>query len=277
MTSFYAHCDWITTTWRGEAVVAEWGTVSALADWYRAMFGKEEPDCRLERWAWQGYIGWSIGGLSIGERVDGSILRASGRVAQAYLEAGYPIGHNVSRLDLCIDLWNEYPPDTNITLHNVETLDYRFSHPKNRYNVACVNGYGDGDTLMIGSRESPVYIRIYNKEAQSNGEERYKGCTRYEVEYKGEVAKEILHRGGIRRGGASGIADEVVGLLHRRGVDISGYVSSNGHSARPAPRISTTDERKLEWLRTQVQPTVKGLLTRHDVGLILRALGLDET
>lgn len=272
-----AHCDWITTTWRGEATVSEFGTVQALADWYTRIFAKSQPDARLERWAWQGYVGWSVGQLSIGERLDGSILRASGECAQAYLEAGFPIGHNVSRLDLCMDIWSDMPPDTLITLHNIETLDYRAGVNHRPYKVAVVNSYGDGDTLYIGSRSSEQYIRIYNKEKESSTDERYKGCTRYEVEFKDERAAALVHRDGIRRGGGRSIADAVSSVLLGRGIDITGYLDVFTPVDTIAPRVVTSDERKLDWLRTQVAPTVKHLLTVYDRETILRALGLSET
>lgn len=272
-----AHCDWITTTWRGEAVVSEFGTVLALADWYTRIFAGTQPDARLERWAWQGYVGWSIGKLSIGERLDGCILRASGEAAQAYLESGYPIGHNVSRLDLCVDVWADNPPDTQIALHNVDALDYRMTVGHRPFKVAIVNGFGDGDTLYLGSRASETFVRIYNKEKESDGDERYAGCTRYEVEFKDKAAGQALDRGRVRYGHSRSILGAVQSVLMGRGINIPGDIDSPGLDTWTSARIATSDERKLEWLRTQVQPSVKSLLTRHDVGVILTALGLDET
>jgi len=229
----------------------------------------------LEHWAWQGYVGWQAGQISWGGRLDGVIIRVSGDLAGAYWRENLPIGHNVSRLDVAVDVWWDEEPDTMIAEHNIDTLEARMIANHRRWKVACVNGYGDGDTLYIGSRTSAEYIRIYNKEKKSDGNEQYKGCTRYETELHDEAALALIHRGGARRGSSAFLLGEVSSLLHRRGVGVLSSLLSSEPCNPAVRRAPTSDERKLEWLRTQVQPTVKSLLTRHDMGTILAALGLD--
>jgi len=270
-----AHIDWITTTWSAGAAVPETFENSHLHDWACARSGTTRQETPLNRWAWQGYIGWQSGQLCWGERLDGFIVKVSGELAQHYWADGMPIGHNVSRLDVAVDVWWGEAPDAVIASHNVETLDARMLAKSRPWKVACVNGYGDGDTLYIGSRKSVEFIRIYNKEKESNDEPAYRGCTRYEVEYHDESARAIVFRSGARRGSSAWLLGEVSGILHRRGVGALTSLLASEPISTPTRRAPTPDEGKLNWLRTQVQPTVKSLLTRHDIGIILAALGLD--
>jgi Replication initiation factor len=270
-----AHVDWITTTWSDSADKGDIFGASNLHDWACAQSGKKRSEQALDRWAWQGYIGWQSGQLSWGERFDGSILRVSGELAQRYWEQGLPIGHNVSRLDIAVDVWWGIDPDTMIAEHNVATLDARMLAKSRPWRVACVNGFGDGDTLYIGSRKSVEFVRIYNKEKESRGEDEYRGCTRYEVEYHDESARALVYRSGARRGGSGWLLGEVSSILHRRGVGVLASLLASEPINPPHRRVATSDERKIDWLRTQVAPTVRSLLTRHDAAVILTALGLD--
>jgi len=270
-----AHVDWITTTWPADMTMTEIIEPSRLHAWACSKYTQDMPGTPLERWAWQGYIGWQSGQLSWGERPDGFIVKVSGELAQHYWADGMPIGHNVSRLDVAVDVWWGEAPDAVIASHNVETLDARILAKSRPWRVACVNGFGDGDTLYIGSRKSVEFIRIYNKEKESNDEPAYRGCTRYEVEYHDESARAIVLRSGARRGGGAWLLGEVSSLLHRRGVGVLASLLASEPISTPTRRAITPDEGKLNWLRTQVQPTVKSLLTRHDIGVILAALGLD--
>jgi hypothetical protein len=270
-----AHVDWITTTWRQGGLDMDGAEARSLYDWACMRSGQTKEQLPLLRWAWQGYVGWSAGQIDWGERLDGSIIRVSGDLAGHYWSDNLPIGHNVSRLDVAVDVWWGEDPDTYIALHNVETLDARVLAAHRRWRVACVNGYGDGDTLYIGSRTSNEFVRIYNKYKESKCDERYKGCTRYEVEYHNESAAALVHRGGVRRSSSSFLLGEVSSLLHRRGVGVLSSLLASEPTSAPTRRIVTPDERKLDWLRTGVSPTVRHLLTRYSREDILNALGLD--
>jgi len=56
--------------------------------------------------------------------------------------------------------------------------------------ATCIRNFGsDGWTFNLGSRESEHYMRIYNKEAESNGDMK---CRRVESEFKGDKAAYIF-------------------------------------------------------------------------------------
>ena len=272
-----AHIDWITTTWRAGTVDISGGFATKQAEWVWNTMGVPRETYPLEHWAWQGYVGWSCGGLSFGERVDSTIVRVSGALAGAYWRHGKPIGHNVSRLDVCVDVWWNESPDAIIALHNVQSLDARHFATSRPWRIACVNGFGDGDTLYLGSRASDNYCRIYNKEKESPDEPAYQGCTRYEVEFKDAAAREVVGRVGSRRNDTGAIAQEVHSVLVRRGVCILGDLLASGAVNPPVARTVTPDERKLEWLRTQVQPTVKHLISVFGYDTVCAALAIEPS
>jgi hypothetical protein len=269
-----AHVDWITTTWRAGAVDIGGGFATAQAEWAWRVLGVTRETLPLLHWAWQGYVGWSIGTLCFGERIDGTIVRVSGDLAGHYWRENRPTGHNVSRLDICCDVWWQEAPDAVIARHNVETIDARHFTKSRPWRVACVNGYGDGDTLYLGARASETYARIYNKGKESPDEEQYEGCTRYEVEFKDETARQIVGRMGSRRNDTGSLAQEVHSVLFRRGINVLGDLLASRAINPPISRIITPDERKLEWLRVQVGPTVKHLTSVFGYDTVLAALGL---
>jgi hypothetical protein len=270
-----AHIDWITTTWRAGTLVMDQSFANAQAQWVWNAMGVTSAVLPLERWAWQGYIGWSCGDIAFGERPDGCVVRASGATAGRYWTDGRPTGHNVSRIDVCVDVWWNEPPDSIIARHNVETIDARQQAHSRPWRVACVNGYGDGDTLYLGARSSDTYVRIYNKEKESDNEERWQGCTRYEVEFKNAEAVAYVGRMGSRRNDTGRTAQEVHSVLYRRGICVLADLLADGAVSAPIGRVVTSDDRKLDWLRTQVAPTIKHLTVTMGRDIVLSALGLD--
>lgn len=271
-----AHVDWITTTWRAGAIDLEAALTDSMYAWACKYLRGGRAANPLLTWAWQGYIGWQVGSLCWGERVDGFIVRVSGDLAAAYWQDERPIGHNISRIDLCVDIWHGTGLDDIIALHKDTALEERARRPGRPYKVAHVNSFGNGDTLYLGSRASEIYVRIYNKERESDGEERYNGCIRYEVEFKDDTANETVYRGGARLRSARGIAQAVAGVLVGRGVVLPSDVLLSPSVAHIARRVDTPDEAKLEWLRRGVAPSVKHLLNSVGRDAILDALGLGD-
>lgn len=231
----------------------------------------------IKPWAWHGYTGWEMAGVRWGKRPDGTIVQVHGAWAQTYCEEVDIIGYNVSRVDIALDIWHEKPQSEVITLHKVAALASREGRAERPYKVAYVNGFGDGDTLYLGSRSSETYVRIYDKEAESNGAEEYKRCVRYEVECKGDTAAAALERCRSGRYHSRSIAETVLWYLRRRGVDVRiddlvpGQPRPNADT--PRPNVDAT----LAWFRNQVRPSVVRALRAVDRESILEALGLTES
>lgn len=136
----------------------------------------------VKPWAWAGYRGWSGGGVSLGDRHDGSILRLSGGRAASMGGQVIRSGANITRLDLqaTVKFSRDIPGLADD--HAQEVLDAQRGGRKS-LRLRHQRGFGRGDTLYVGSRQSNYHGRVYDKYRES-GDERYRQCWRYEVECK---------------------------------------------------------------------------------------------
>jgi hypothetical protein len=276
MLEWNAGVDYITTTWP-----MRWGdtplpVMPSVIDWVQRQLGEGRSGDWLRPWAWQGYVGWTIGGVSVGEKADSSIVRCSSALAQAWCEAGLPTGHNVSRIDLQLTFFGQNEQDAAIARHNDEAVASRRAHEGRPIKVTYVNGNGGGDTLYLGSRASETYVRIYNKEKEAATDERWKGAIRYEVEFKGERARAVREQVAARGYSPWYTANLVVNELNYRGVVLPAGASIPELPTRVLPKPAMGLESSLVWLERQVSPTVRRLLGVVDRDVILMALGLHE-
>lgn len=227
-------------------------------------------------WAWQAYRGKTFGKLTWGCREDGSIIRVSGAGAKTMARVGVLRGWRASRIDLQATI--RVPPgedvDKVIGGAAQRAAMARAGLEGRPYKIRLIDGYGDGDTLNIGSRSSEAFVRVYNKAKESN-ESEYANCVRVELEAKGKLAARIW---ADMPGGWSHDRYSLDLLLAADKKYSIGIIPEDGSEHRKLPHIErakTSLERRLEWLRVAVQPTVKELTAagwREDV---LRALGID--
>lgn len=136
-----------------------------------------------------------------------------------------------------------------------------------------------GETLYIGSRNSEQFGRLYDKGKHTGKAD--KGLWyRYEVEYKRSMAK-----------AAARMIRDRIALDHDIGQVLSDLVW-NWFNTRDTPPIfnrkgqvplevkaeiiSTSDERKLAWLTSQVSPSVKSLVMSGRGKEVIKALGLES-
>lgn len=274
--SYRGHVDWLTTTWPHGEALPQYILAQTIGELVLRNTTESTAHWPTEPWAWHGYVGWQQAGIRWGIRPDSTIVQATGAWAHEYCTQLDIIGRNVSRLDLCVDIWAEIDPDALIAEHKDASLAHRETLDSRPYKVALVNGFGGGDTLYLGSRQSETFVRIYNKEKEQDGKPEYKGVTRYEVEYKGDAAGAALERCRARRYDSASCALEVLGVLRRRGVELHlGELvprDARPDADKPRPAIDAT----LAWFRQQVAPSVARALRVVDRADILQALGLDE-
>lgn len=269
-------CDYLTTTWHSPMKETVLANTKYVMDWVRGHERLGGDKNKIKPWAWQGYIGLTCGGVSCGERPDGSILRLSSVSANEWLKAGLPAGHNISRFDVAATVWGVYDQSAAIARHKEETLLYRKTLHNRRYQVRLEDGTGDGDTLYCGSRDSEYYLRIYDKEREKKSSAEYKGALRYEAECKEELARQAYQGctdGGYSVSSCMAVLDE---LLDRRG--ISPVYPRGVQRAKFANReVSHTDlGDTVAWLSTQVRPTLKKWWRAGYEKEMLDALGLGE-
>jgi len=132
--------------------------------------------------------------------------------------------------------------------------------------------YGTGQTLYIGSRESPRFGRIYDKQAQDE-DPACERCVRFEIEYKKVcaplVAAWLLQEQNL----GIAAAQSVVGQLAEWGIELD--LGLEGRLvAGSVGRRNFDSDRVLKWLREQVAPSIEKLLQAVDTETIEEALGL---
>lgn len=125
-----------------------------------------------------------------------------------------------------------------------------------------------GDTIYIGSRQSDAYLRIYDKSKQYGLD--LGRVYRWEVEYKGELAKPVVDK--VRDGGRMAIRELVFGEAHHKSVP-SPIVEGQRGVKREKISISSPDA-KIAWLARQVAPTVKWLNSLGYQDEVVKALNL---
>jgi DNA relaxase NicK len=202
-----------------------------------------------------GYVGWQVGAVFGGSRHDGYMLRVSGAGAAEAFLACYSGSVRVTRLDIQVTLrcsvdYDRYAEDlAQATFSNRKTLT-----GKNWPKLNLHNAFGEGDTLKVGKRHCRRYGRIYNKWMET-GEEYYRNCWRFEVEYKRQMA--TIYADALR--GCNDLREIGVRTFDQ----LSGWgvpypicsMASNGEPLA-GPKKETDADRKLRWIKKQVTPTI---------------------
>ena len=266
--------DYLSTTWPDEIRNTALGNMRNVIDWAERrplnIGGKDFT----KTWAWQGYIGYKVGQVCIGERPDGCIVRLEGKAAHDWAMAGLPIGHNVTRLDIALTIWGISDQSEVIARHNVEGVAHRKSLQSRPYAVRLIDGNGDGDTLYLGARSSELFVRIYDKERSPNGGATYKTALRYECECKEQLAQRAYQGCVNPRYSATSCLPILAGLLARRGISPVGVGSVFAKLISPSIAPVSDLESSLSWLAVQVRPTIARLMAEGYEEEVLTALGL---
>lgn len=261
--------DWLTCTLRepsSEASKARW--VSTIVGAQRALYPLVEP----RPWTWQGYIGWTHGAMSWGNRRDGSIIRCSGSVAGVVFP-GIPLeACNVSRLDLAVTVWSDVDYGGWASIQCIGALKAREALPASRRRrVTLISGNGDGDTLYIGSRKSPQYGRLYDKGREDHSDA-YKNSWRWEVEYHDRHACSVAAQIQKAKDPTAKIAATVRGWWSERGVDCPWEPGLAAPASVDNLRRTASDSQTLAWLISQVAPAIRRIAGRVEWSEIAQAL-----
>jgi hypothetical protein len=261
-------------TWRDEARNTTLGSKRNVMKWAENRPVRDGGKDFTKPWAWQGYVGYSCGQVSIGERLDGTIVKLVGKAADDWMRAGLPGGHNVTRIDIALTIWGVSDRSAEIALHSEQTELYRKGLEGKPYKVRLIDGKGDGDTLYIGSRSSQQFVRIYDKEKSPNATKEHETSIRYECECKEQLAYDCYQRCVARGYGPASCLSLLASLLDRRGIDVVLLRGLQRKPIAPSELPVTSLESSLSWLENQVKPTVSRLMREGYELEILTALGL---
>lgn len=266
-----AGVDWITLTLDREAPYAQTWLEGNL----RCLDGIETEGYKLEFRKLLGYEGVSCGGSFVGEREDGFMVQFSGRHAHKYVHRALRADAHVSRLDLQVTVKYEVMPKGIAKGAYREAMHENKTLPKSRQRkIYIIVGSDNGDTLYIGSPTSDQRGRLYNKEVQSEDPD-YSRTWRFEAVYKNDIATRLggdiaAHMSDLERF----CSNQVAFWYETRGVTVPWEVSTDFVPLPPIKTLPTDIERKLNWLRHQVKPTIKYLIEQGFYDTIKSALEL---
>jgi hypothetical protein len=207
-----------------------------------------------------GYEGLSAGNCFVGENDRGTYCQFTGEKADwAYDYTIHPKTH-YSRIDVQTTVkYREYQANIGKAAYRDSIRGNELLPAGRKRKIWIIVGSDGGDTCYIGSASSEQRCRIYNKERQSE-DISYTRAWRYEVVFKNDLACSFARNLSGRADSQSQYCLETChNWLLARGVRLQGVLLQST-IALPLQRSLPTDvERKLEWLETQVKPTIKYL------------------
>lgn len=221
--------------------------------------------------AWKGYRGYAVGQLTWAERKDSLLVRTSGALADRYASVVLACGENCTRLDLQFTARVPKGKETPALLAWQGIQAYA-KQRKRKISGRYLVSLDTGETCYLGSPQSPVMFRLYNKEIESKGEARYASCFRWEMEIKGKQAQ----RTSAAFGGAfrpETVSGTIRDYCTRRNIPVPQCVGS-GLVYRPAHLAPTDAQRRLSWLKGHIAPVIAKMAPYVDYDTLLEALGL---
>lgn len=266
--------------WKLVSVGVDWLTITAqsAADRTALLYLAELESGRNERngaqrraWRSNGYDGWSVGTLKYGHRDDSDIVKLSGDVSRETFTALTRPGFRCTRIDVQVtaassQYWPMYGEAAMLQAEWDRECMKGTSDDENFAKIKRIDGRGDGDTIQVGSRSSVRYGRLYDKQAES-GEEKFHHAWRWEVEYKEEMAAAIMSRLATAGDFTQCCAGIVAGQYTAWRFYVPWKYSQGVVLAGPV-HVESDAERKLQWIRKQVAPTVKWLLDQGHIDTV---------
>lgn len=287
------YSDLFTTEKGVEVCTAQ--TISAGADWLSLTLPREAENAFLwhvgncgivrtiasggfvlENRSIYGYTGLGAGASFAGIGTDRYMAILGGERASLYFDACFRSDANVPRLDIqCTVKYDKTPFDiAKRSYYDASAFNNQLPEHRRR-KLFIIMGSDGGDTFYLGSPTSEARGRVYNKEREAK-DINFTGCWRYEVSFKNDAAKRLAAVIAAQNGGrAHYIASYVRNWYAQRGVTVAYECSGDNEVLPPTKRAKTDVKRRLEWLRTQVAPTVRWLCEEGHREEVLDVLNLE--
>lgn len=214
---------------------------------------------RVQIWNSFGFAGWDCGGLRWGRREKEDLIQLRSKTCATKWQDYAKFASNISRLDLAVTVkFAHHPIDVaRSAFETIETVALDLPIMRNYSIITSLLG---GDTLYVGKRSSNQYGRVYDKSQEERGDE-FGNCWRWEVEVKKPLSQVVAERLSQAENKRSYISAWVKGWFEDRMVECP-WIAEVAYNAIEILRAPTSDERSLNWLRSQVVPTVDRLVTR---------------
>jgi DNA relaxase NicK len=262
-----AGVDWITCTQSREFPEKHLRDIA-----FNLLESEESAGNKCSPWSSRGYVGYQAGGVRIGVRPDSWCVQLSSSVARDNWKQVYDERTNLSRIDVQTTVQFETSQPYIIkTLHRDALEPHkRPGRPSERRLISSTT---KGDTLYIGRRVSQVYLRAYDKGVEQQSHEAGK-LLRYEAELKGDRARQIA--ASIYKASSEWEASHALisQLFRREHVRVPRETLERQWDSLSLRTPDAT--RKLAWVRSSVQPSIKFLLLHVERDEIMDALGLSS-
>lgn len=242
-------------------------------DWHGLLFAERLAEERAGRRAhvrgMLGYYGQVGQHFFVGRNESGCMVQVSGVLAHQLFRALSHSGGRASRVDVQVSKFVSESPDA--YLHRAfvyaEAASKKVGHPPS---IELRDSNSGAKMLTIGSRESELYGRVYDKGKESK-DANWDGYVRWEVEVKGKQAAD-LHRwllDDYTR--VHTVLPIVANFFKARGlpIDWDGWADA---TLPPPPARTKTDESRIAWLSTQVGPTIRELVKKGKALEVAQAL-----
>lgn len=268
--------DWLTVTTRDNKLGQRW---MDIYDHYKE-YGVVNPLIALgreTRWARYSYEGWGIDGIRVGKSKDlGWIVILSGDPSRKLWRMFEPSRGHVTRIDLATTVYLGIPLE-GLARRYYKHVNSRWAKEVTRHRkYTLIKNNRGGETLYVGSRQSDQMGRIYDKGIEAKMDVEPGQVWRYEVEYKKPRAEQVMRAlDAVRNQEAAKIAQTVYNwFAYRKCIPV--FVGEGDAIKIEVETKITSDDRKLNWLRAQVAPTVDYLITCGRGDEAIDALGLRD-
>jgi DNA relaxase NicK len=245
-------------------------------DWHGLLFAERLAEERAGRRehvrGMLGYYGNIGQHFFVGRNDAGCMVQVSGVLAHELFRALSLKGGRASRVDVQVSKFVAETPDA--YLHRAFTYAKAAAKSVGRpVSIDLRDSNTGAKMLSIGSRESELYGRVYDKGKESK-DAIWQGYVRWEVEVKGKQAAD-LHAwllGDATR--VHTVLPIVANFFKTRGLPIEwdGWADT---TLPPPPSRTKTDAGRIAWLSTQVGPTVRELVKKGYALEVAQALLTD--
>lgn len=239
--------DWLTISGAiSDSSIDFFGKIVDLQD-QQSAYDKRRP------WRLLGYVGESVGPVKMGFRADNRFLtQVSGELANTLTTSvRIPDDSTITRCDYQVTLQQDFPLSYIPKLYKRMLKNYTASGgPKPQLHQSAT-----GDTLYLCRRDSPIFLRLYDKGGEQGGP-RGK-ILRLEVEYKKSKAMPAYDAWQASSERHNLIAGTVKSEFATRGIKLK-YPTIDQPTISSESREKLPD-RQLAWLRRCVYPVIKDL------------------
>jgi hypothetical protein len=203
--------DWITCVGTDEKKVGGMLSFASELVTYRMREGFQRKG-----WGMAGFNGFQSVGVQYGRRNHEVIVRLSADLAHSHWRILYEMANTVTRADFECTSTTVDSPSRRVARCYAQAVRHS-NRQKKGPAVTIVKCTTGGSTCYLGKRQSMIFGRIYDKEAESK-DQRYVGAVRHEIEFKSRLAQLTIAHLARQRYPTDAIAGNLTAFFEGRGV-----------------------------------------------------------